>query len=337
MVIKNIIFLYPELFCLILLPLIICFFVKNRPKKNQVAIFFPQLKLLQKSYQKKGNSKSYNKSYYLRWLLLYIIWILMVIALTQPNIIKKHQEAELSGYDLMLLIDSSGSMEALDFATKSNLKTRLDVSKEVISAFVKERHNDRLGLIIFGKFAYLASPLTVDKVGLNSILNNIYIGIAGQETAIGDAIALALKKLHKKKKSSRAIILLTDGENTAGTIKPIQAAKLAQTYDIPIYIIAIGSNGKAPFLDNYGNLQYGYVTLDVTTLKHLAKLTKGKYFNAQNKTELKNIYTEINKLTASKAKSYLTIEYQPIFFNFLILALVIFIFILMNNIKFIKK
>ena len=332
LVMNNLVFLQLWAFCLLPLPLLIYFFC-NRKKNNQEIISFPHLRLLQQAFlhsQKKSFLQNLNIR---KFALLFLVWILMVIALAQPNLAKKNQESHIIGYDLMLLIDVSGSMDALDFSTKTKLINRLDISKNVINQFIKKRSSDRIGLIVFAKFAYLASPLTIDHISLTSILDNSYIGMAGQETAIGDAITLAVNKLHKKQNNSRAIILLTDGENTAGTIDPIQAAQLAKKYNIPIYTIGIGSNGEVPFLDRHGNLQYGYVRLDVNNLKEIAKITQGKYFNAQNKQELNNIYKEINKLTTSKVKAQISIDYQPLFHYFLIAAILIFIIMLSSSIN----
>ena len=140
------------------------------------------------------------------------MWFSIVTALAHPSITVRNNKHYSIGHDLMILIDVSGSMAALDFSSK-NLLTRLDITKIHVSEFISKRQKDRMGIIVFGKFAYLESPLTNDIVSQH-ILRNTEIGIAGQATAIGDAIALATKKLYKKDQNSRAIILLTDGENT---------------------------------------------------------------------------------------------------------------------------
>ena len=324
MIFLNIIFLYPKLLWLSLLPFLIILLSRKKPQQEEL-IYFSHLDSLQKAFNHKISLK-FSYKYIWQFVKLYLIWLLLVIALAQPNIIKKNKKIDTIGYDLMLLIDVSGSMEALDFSTEKAIVTRLDVTKKVVKDFIKKRQGDRIGIIIFGKFAYLESPLTVDNITLLNILEHSKVGIAGQETAIGDAITLGVSKLRNKAKNSKAIILLTDGENTAGKIMPITAAQLAKKYHIPIYTIGIGKNGEAPFLNQFRQLQYGYVTLDVTTLNEIANITGARYFNAVNQAELQKIYDEINKLTATKENHYITIKYQPIFIYPLYIALFLFCF-----------
>lgn len=330
MVIGDIVFLRPWLFLLLFLPLL-TLLVRGKKKKKEV-IYFSHVKMLQNILLPKRRFGFDRKAIY-KFLLLYVVWVLLTFAIADPNIIKKNQRVDTVGYDIMLLLDISGSMEALDFSTKDKLITRLDITKKVVKKFIKKREGDRIGIIVFGKFAYLESPLTIDNITLLNILDNTEIGMAGQETAIGDAITMAVNKLHKKEKNSRAIILLTDGENTSGKIMPITAAKLAKKYQIPIYSIGIGKNGEAPFINQYGQLQYAFVTLDVVTLREISKLTNGKYFNAENEKELNNIYSKINNLTATKIKNETVVKYTPIFEYFIYLALVIFVFIILSSFR----
>lgn len=334
MVINNLIFLKPWAFLLLLLPLLTL--LLRTKKQQKETIYFPNISLLQQVFVTKPGF-SFPKKNICKFLSLYLVWTLLTIAIADPNIIRKNDKTSTIGYDIMLLIDISGSMEALDFSTEDQLITRLDITKKVVKNFIKKRQGDRIGIIVFGKFAYLESPLTIDNITLLNILDNTEIGMAGQETAIGDAITMAVNKLHKKKKNSRTIILLTDGENTSGKIMPVTAAKLAKKYHIPIYTIGIGKNGEAPFINQYGQLQYAFVTLDIMTLKEIAKLTNGKYFNAQNEKKLYNIYNEINKLTASKISNTTTVRYLPIFEYFLFIAIIIFTLIITISLQLLKK
>ena len=314
----NLIFLKPYFLLLLLLPFFL--FLNKRKKLTNISFYAPQLKYLERSF--KGVKSNIN---IMKFFKFYVIWLLLVMALADPNISSKESKINIDGYDLMVLIDVSESMSALDFSTKDNLLTRLDISKDVISNFVKERTYDRIGLIIFGKYAYLESPLTYDKTTINSIINSTQIGIAGPSTAIGDALALAVKKLYKKTKNSRAIILLTDGESNSGLLTADAAAKIAAKYDIPVYTIGIGKNEEAPFLNSFGQLQYAFIPLDKVTLKNIANVTKGKFYLAENKQELDNIYKEINNLTKTTIDYDSYFSYTAIYEYFILLALIIFL------------
>ncbi len=315
---SNIIFLKPLYFILSLLPIILLWWPSK--KNNQLAINIPFATDILKCYQKNLYKSQIN---YKKFFILYLVWLALVSALAQPNLLKNNQKTYHFGYDLMLAVDVSGSMAALDFSSKDELLNRLQVTQAILTEFIAERNNDRIGIIIFGKFAYLESPLTIDNITLTNVINNLEIGIAGKDTAIGDALTLAVKKLKDQPAASKAIILLTDGENTAGQIAPLTAAELAKKYEIPVYTIGIGKNGEAPFIDQFGRLQYGRVFLDEVTLQEIAQLTNAKFFRAENKTELKKIYAEIDKLTATKAEHKSYLEYHSLFQYPLILAMLI--------------
>lgn len=312
---NNIHFTNPEYLIFLLLPLIFMFFTKK--SKNQLYFTAPNLTLLSKYYHSKKAKLNIKKFLY-----FYFCYFLLNIALTNPNIVKNNHQTNINGYDLMILIDLSNSMAALDFSNKEKLITRLDISKKTINNFINNRTSDRIGIIIFGKYAYLESPLTIDQISLKAIIENLEIGQVGFETAIGDAITLAVDSLHKKTTNSQAIILLTDGENTAGYVKPIIAAKLAKEKKIPIFSIGIGGDGEAPFIDNYGQLQYANIPLDVKTLKEISYLTEGKFYNAKSPQELENIYKEIAKLTKSEITEHNFIKLTPIYHYFIILSLI---------------
>jgi len=312
----DLIFLKPYFFIFLLLPAILLLW-QARKKENHEVIMLPQLKYLEASFGDSEN-KAIN---WRKFLFFYLIWSILTFALADPNLTKQRKKSNVIGYDIMLLIDVSHSMAALDFSTEERLVTRLDITKEVVKKFINKRTNDRIGIIIFGRYAYLESPLTLDNIALNSILDTTEIGMAGSETAIGDAIGLAVKKLHEKEKNSRAIILITDGENTAGKIMPVTAANLAKQYDIPIFTIGIGKSGEAPFVNSLGQLRYAFIPLDINTLKDVAKTTNGKFYSAENHEELENIYEHINKLTATKVENLSFIEHKPVFHYFVFTAL----------------
>jgi Ca-activated chloride channel family protein len=182
---------------------------------------------------------------------------LLIIALARPQEGHKRSRILSAGVDIVLAIDTSGSMRALDFKKEDKSINRLEVVKDVVADFINNRENDRMGMVIFGQDAFTQCPLTLDHDILLSFLDNLEIGIAGDSTAIGSAIGIAVKRLKDLKSKSRVIILLTDGRNNAGSLSPVQAAEIGKTFGIKIYTIGVGTRGKAPFLvDSVFGKQY---------------------------------------------------------------------------------
>ena len=232
-----------------------------------------------------------------------LFWVLLTLALMRPQIVDQMSEVENHGYDIVLAVDLSGSMRALDFATKENMANRLDVAKDVVSDFVLERQNDRIGLVLFGDYAYQYAPLTQDTQAIAKMLKETVTSMAGDGTAIGDAIGLSVKALRNRAEGSRIIVLLTDGEDTASSIPPLQAAKLAQDYGIKIYTIGIGSNGLVPYPDQYGRIVRAEMRLDENLLQQIAYTTGGKYYRATDQQALSKVYDEINRLEKSESET----------------------------------
>ncbi len=262
--------------------------------------------------------------------------IFLVIALARPQEGRKSMEILSVGVDIILATDTSGSMQALDFFKDKNRVNRLDVVKEVVREFIDNRPNDRMGMVTFGAEAFTQCPLTMDHSILLSFLDNLKIGMAGDSTAIGSAIGVAVKRLKDLKAKSKVIILLTDGRNNSGNIPPLQAAEIAKSYGIKIYTIGIGTLGKAPFLvDTFMGKQLIYqdVDLDEDTLKTIAATTDGKYFRATDRETLKDIYTQIDKLEKSEVKVIDHAEYNELFPPFLIcgLSLILMEIVLANT------
>ncbi len=170
------------------------------------------------------------------------------MAIARPQSGRKTTEIISEGVDIMLVVDTSGSMQALDFTLDGERVNRLRAVKNVVADFVRGRQNDRLGMIVFAKEAYTQCPLTLDHGVLLSFLDKVSIGIAGDGTAVGTAIGVAVKRLKDVEAKSRVIILLTDGRNNTGRISPDKAAELAAKYGIKVYTIGAGTKGKAPFL-----------------------------------------------------------------------------------------
>lgn len=246
---------------------------------------------------------------------------LLVMALARPQEGHKSTEILSVGVDIMLALDTSGSMQALDFIKDEKRDTRLAMVKDVVSQFIENRPNDRMGMVVFGSEAYTQCPLTLDQGILQSFLSKLEIGMAGDSTAIGSAIGIAVKRLKDLKSDSKLIILLTDGRNNAGNLPPLQAAQTAKAFGIKIHTIAVGTHGKAPFLVNsiFGQRYvYQQVDIDEDTLKEIAKLTGGQYFRATDLESLKAIYEQIDQMEKSEVKVIDHSEYTELFHYFLI-------------------
>ena len=238
-------------------------------------------------------------------LLATIAWFLLVIACTRPQWLGEPIEQAVSGRDLMLAVDLSGSMEEQDFLINKNPVDRLTAIKWVASDFINRRIGDRIGLILFGTQAYLQTPLTFDRKTVLTLLNESAIGLAGENTAIGDAIGLAVKRLKNQPANSRVLILLTDGANTAGEVSPLKAAELAAANQLKIYTIGVGAD-EMIVRSFFGNRKVNPSRdLDENTLVQVAESTGGRYFRARNSEELNNIYMLLDKLEpVEKDKQY---------------------------------
>jgi len=266
-----------------------------------------------------------------------VVFTLLIIALARPQEGHKRSRILSAGVDIVLAIDTSGSMQALDFKKEGKPIDRLEAVKDVVSDFIDNRENDRIGMVVFGQEAFTQCPLTLDHDILLSFLKNLKIGIAGDSTAIGSAIGIAVKRLKDLKSKSKVIILLTDGRNNAGSLSPAQAAEIGKTYGIKIYTIGVGTRGKAPFLvDSIFGKQYIYqnVEIDEKTLREIAQKTGAKYFRATDRESLKNIYEQIDSLEKTKVKILDRSEYRELFPYFLIPGLIlILVEILLSHTK----
>ncbi|MBX9621125.1 MAG: VWA domain-containing protein [Alphaproteobacteria bacterium] len=301
-------FHWPWLCLLLPLPLIVRLLLPKSKKsemKTTPELRFPDLSPLQKAFS--GHQKKSRPSDLLFLIILSLSWIFLVLAVMRPQFVDQYSQIQNEGYDLMVAVDISGSMQALDFSTKEKMVSRLDVTKEVVGKFVRERQGDRIGLILFGENAFLQVPLTLDTSSVDYMLNNAVPGLAGFGTAIGDAIGLGVRNLRERPEGSRVIVLLTDGMDTASSIPPLESAKLAKQYGIRIYAIGVGKNGPVPFLDDRGRIQMVKVPMDEELLKEVATRTNGKYFQATDQFALQDIYEKINQLekTKSNVRTYL--------------------------------
>jgi len=230
---------------------------------------------------------------------------LLIVALARPQSGYKFTESISDGVDIMLALDTSGSMKALDFAMQKNETNRLDVVKNVVGEFIQNRQFDRVGIVVFGEEAFTQCPLTTDHSILNKLVSRLSIGMAGDGTAIGDGLALAIKRLKNQKTKSKVVILLTDGRNNAGSLSPEIAAQLASELDIKVYAIGVGSVGPVPYPQEtpFGIRKvYAQLDLDEETLKMIAQKSGGRYFRATNTNELESIYKAIDSLEKTEIK-----------------------------------
>jgi Ca-activated chloride channel family protein len=252
-----------------------------------------------------GKTKTVSQNKQWPLLIAMIAWILLVFSCMRPQWLGDPIEQAVSGRDLMLAVDLSGSMEEQDFILEKKRVDRLTATKYVAGQFIQRRIGDRLGLILFGTQAYLQTPLTFDRATVTTLLNESAIGLAGESTAIGDAIGLAVKRLRKQQANSRVLVLLTDGANTAGEVSPLKAAELAADNDLKIYTIGIGAD-EMIVRSFFGSRKVNPSRdLDEKTLIAIAEKTGGRYFRARNTKELNQIYQLLDELEpVEKEKQY---------------------------------
>ena len=235
--------------------------------------------------------------------LLGTVWVALVGALMGPQRLETFSEVSSPGYDLMIAVDTSRSMAALDFSLDGRSVNRMSVIKGVLGRFIDGRQGDRVGLIVFGDEAVMQSPLTMDVGMVKGLLNLTEPGMVGNATAIGDAVAVAIKKLRDRPEGSRILLLVTDGENTAGSMPPHEAARLAAHYKIRIYTVGVGTTGLVPFPDEHGRITHEKMEIDEATLTELASMTGGAYFRATDSNALDEIYRRIDALEKTEAET----------------------------------
>lgn len=229
-------------------------------------------------------------------LLAVLGWLGLVTAIARPEWLGEPVDLPTSARDLMLAVDLSRSMQEQDFDLAGQRVDRLTATKAVAGEFIERRAGDRLGLVLFGEQAYLQTPLTFDHETLGRLLDEAAIGLAGQATAIGDAIGLAVKRLREQPAESRVLILITDGANTAGEVDPRQAAELAAREGLTIYTIGIGADSVL-VRDIFGTRRVNPSRdLDEDMLRTIAETTGGRYFRARDTGELRKIYALLDEL-----------------------------------------
>ncbi|MCP4331781.1 MAG: VWA domain-containing protein [Gammaproteobacteria bacterium] len=258
---------------------------------TQLALAVPMLS--RQPYEESLISQSSSR---MRRLCLWAFWICLIIAACRPFWLGDPISRTVSGRDLMLAVDISGSMSETDMTISSKPASRIDVLKLVVGQFIERRHGDRIGLILFGTNAYTYVPLTFDLDALGDLLVDISTGLAGRHTAIGDALGLAVKSMRKQESRHKVLILVTDGSNTAGFENPIVAAQVAAQQGLTIHTIGIGTDAEA-LAQIYGaqNIPTGLV-LNERLLANIAEVSGGQYFHATNLAALEQIYFELDKL-----------------------------------------
>lgn len=265
-------------------------------ERNQAALTVPSLQSFTEVTAAPGSEAPNN-----RWRLpmLWLIWLLLLLAAARPQWSGEPVTLPTTGRDLMLAVDISGSMATEDMEVSGDYVDRLTVVKAVVAQFVEARKGDRIGLVLFGTNAYLQAPLTFDLTSVNRLLIEAPVGIAGGKTAIGDAIGLGVKRLRLRPQEDKIIILLTDGANNVGEVAPEKAAELAAFDKIKIYTIGVGADEmRMPgILGGFGRrITNPSADLDEDTLTHVAEVTGGQYFRARDTQGLQQIYALIDDL-----------------------------------------
>ena len=275
-------------------------------------------------------------------LILSLIWLLVVLASTQPQWLGEAVNVPTEGREMMIAVDLSGSMQVEDMSLNGRSANRLDMLKVLLGEFIERRSGDRLGLILFGDDAYMQTPMTFDRKTVQQMLDETVLGLVGKQTAIGDAIALAVKRFDEKKDSNRVLLLLTDGQNTAGKITPEQALELAVAKDITIYSIGIGAD---VMIQNslFGSRRVNPSSeLDEESLQRLADETGGYYFRARASDDMSKIYKLLDDLEPveqeqQQMRPLSALFYWPLGLALLISLLTLLVKSLSNTQLFVRK
>jgi len=285
-------FLQPEWFWLLaLLPIVMLW----RGRRGPVAA----IEYSDVSLAREVARSSRNRIGRLLWVLPILACVLMIAGLARPQLAHSRTEVTANGIDIVLGLDVSGSMQALDFKVDNQRVNRIEVVKSVVSKFIDERPDDRIGLIAFAGAPYLVSPITLDHDWLQQNLERVSVGAVDDGTAIGSAIAACVNRLRLTPAKSKVVILLTDGVNNTGKISPLAAAEAAKVMGVKIYTVGVGVRGNAPIpiRDAAGNTRLITVKVDVDekTLQAVADATGGKFYRATDTDSLQKIYEQINR------------------------------------------
>lgn len=286
---SGLILAWPWLLLLLPLPWLVRMVLKAAPQLPMQALRVPWYALVS------GSNGGYLKRSALAAAAA-LIWLLLVSAAVRPQWVGEIESIPVTGRDLLLAVDISGSMDTQDMILNQQAVNRLTVVKQVAGEFIQRRRGDRVGLVLFGSRAYLQTPLTFDTQTTAILLDEAEIGLAGRETAIGDAIGLSVKRLREDAATERVLILLTDGANTSGEVQPMQATEFAAREGLTIYTVGVGAD-EMMVRDFFGSrLVNPSADLDEDTLKAIAERTGGAYFRARDAQALEDIYAQLDKL-----------------------------------------
>lgn len=287
-------FAWPWLFLLLPLPLLVYYLPAKKAAQESAALKMPSLPNIDASAQVNSQNRK------APIVVLAICWCLFVLALTRPQWLGEAIDIPTQGREMMIAVDLSGSMQIEDMSLSGNTVNRLVMLKSVLGDFIERRVGDRLGLILFADDAYMQTPMTFDRKTVKQMLDESELGLVGRKTAIGDAIALAVKRFNEKQQSNKVLLLLTDGQNTAGKITPEQALELAIAKEITIYTIGIGADVMLQ-QSLFGTRRVNPSSeLDEQSLANLAEKTGGQYFRAKDSQGMEEIYTLLDSLEPIK-------------------------------------
>ncbi|MBA3815302.1 MAG: VWA domain-containing protein [Parachlamydiaceae bacterium] len=314
-------FLWPYMFLLIPLPLVIYKLLPVSAHRKTSALMMSDLTDV--GHFQNSSAFGFSK---IKLFLMSLVWLTLLASAARPQFNGPPVEIPQSGRDLMLAVDLSGSMQFQDFEIKGKYTDRLTALKLIAGDFIDRRKGDRIGLILFGSNAYLQTPLTFDTVTVKQFLMEAEVGLAGKETAIGDAIGLAVKQLRDTPQASRVLILLTDGNNNAGELTPEKAAEIASRSNLKIHTVAIGAKSMVVQTVFGPQMMNPSADIDEKALKAVAEITGGKYFRAYNTQELVHIYQEIDQLEPTEqSKQHFRptdeVYYWPLLFALIFTAL----------------
>lgn len=298
-------FAWPWAFVLLPLPYLIYRWAPPALAAEEAALWVPQLDPFAVARHQRGQRQRSRLPLFLALL----CWLFLVSAAARPEWLGEAMEFPISGRDLLLAVDLSGSMQTEDFALHGRQVDRLTALKSVADPFIEQRVGDRIGLILFGEQAYLQAPLTFDRPMVQRLLDEAVIGLAGDRTAIGDAIGLALKRAKEGEAQRQVLILLTDGANNAGQLPPLKAAELAATAGLKIYTIGLGAEAMEVRQFFFSQTVNPSRDLDEKTLMTIAETTGGRYFRARDSAELSQIYALLDQLEPVEREHDL---YRPI-------------------------
>lgn len=286
-------FAWPWLWLLLPLPLLMRFWpLREQADMPALRVPYAPSRLQLPHAEGKGTA-------WLHGLLLWLAWFCLCAAITRPQQLGEPVEPPRQARQMMLAVDLSGSMSEPDMQLGGRIVDRLTAAKAVLADFLDRREGDRIGLVVFGQQAYALTPLTADRATVREQLRDSVVGLAGRETAIGDAIALSVKRLREQPQGQRVLIMLTDGVNTAGVLDPLKAAELARTEGVRVYTVAFGGSGG---MSLFGvQLPGGDDPVDEKTLRAIAEQTGGRFFRARDTDQLVGIYAELDRLEPIKS------------------------------------